>query len=429
LNIRKSRAAAALARLGQPEKVWRWLVFDPRSDDPASADPSLRTEVLHALAEYRVPAETLVDRLARGLPTSKHGQRDVRETSIQRALLLALGNYTRTMPLHFRQEIIERLQLQTVFECDPDPGIHGATELLLRRWGAKQWLRTSLERLSKQRGASRHNPEAPSTWFVNSQRQTFVVLSAGVFTMGSPSDEQGRVSKDEQRHQRWIDRSVAIATTEVTRWQYAEFCQATGRTPPVTPYSKTVDDPQTLVTWHDAVRYCNWLSVREGLPPCYHIDEQNPEKKVYLAPGFLDCRGYRLPTEAEWEYACRAGVPTTWSHGRAARRLGFYAWFDQNSDDRLWPVGRLLPNESGLFDTSGNALEWCQDHPGPYPRDRAGYINLLDPRKTVDSQSNRAMRGGSFTNESASVRAATRFNNIAGSNFLNVSFRPLRTWP
>jgi formylglycine-generating enzyme required for sulfatase activity len=147
-----------------------------------------------------------------------------------------------------------------------------------------------------------------------------------------------------------------------------------------------------------------------------------------MEPDFLDLGGYRLPTEAEWEYACRAGVGMTWSHGRAVRRLGRYAWFDNNSDDRLWPVGRLLPNEAGLFDMSGNGLEWCQEHPKQYPSELAEYITLLDPRKTVDSQSNRALRGGSFTNDSASVRAATRFNNLAGNNFLNVSFRLLRTF-
>jgi serine/threonine protein kinase/formylglycine-generating enzyme required for sulfatase activity len=429
LNVRKSRAAAGLARLGQAEKVWPWLVFDSRAIDPPSADPSLRTEVLHALAEYRVPSATLVDRLAEGLLASQHGQRDVRETSIQRALLLALGNYTREMSLDTRQKIIERLQLRRVFECDPDPGIHSASEFLLRRWGAKRWLKTSLENLSKQGGAARcPRTGEPRTWFVNSERQTFVVFPAGVFTMGSPSDEQGRVAKDEQQHRRWIDRTFAIATTEVTRLQYAEFCEATGRAPPVTPYSKTVNDPQTLVTWHDAVRYCNWLSGREGLPPCYQIDGRDQTETVTMEPDFLDLGGYRLPTEAEWEYACRAGVGMTWSHGRAVRRLGRYAWFDNNSDDRLWPVGRLLPNEAGLFDMSGNGLEWCQEHPKQYPSELAEYITLLDPRKTVDSQSNRALRGGSFTNDSASVRAATRFNNLAGNNFLNVSFRLLRTF-
>ncbi len=248
LNIRKSRAAAGLARLGRAEQVWPLLVFDPQSDDLQSQDPSLRTEVLHALAEYRVPVQRLVDRLSSGLPAAQNGSRNVQETSIQRALLLALGGYTSGMSEKARHTVIEQLQLRTVFETDPDPGIHSACELLLRRWGEKSWLRRAQQKLKTQA----HRPPVPQAneprrWFVNSQGQGFVVFPPGTFKMGSPVDEQGRYF-DELQHRRRIERSFAIASTEVTRAQYAAFARATGIEQRVTPFTRTLEDPQTLVS-------------------------------------------------------------------------------------------------------------------------------------------------------------------------------------
>ncbi|MFN7765996.1 MAG: protein kinase domain-containing protein [Planctomycetaceae bacterium] len=427
---RKARAAAGLARLGRPEGVWPWLVFDPQPEDKLSQDPSLRTEVLHGLAEYGVPWPLVVDRLARGLESARSGPRDVRETSIQRALLLALGVYTGTLSAETRQTVIDRLRLRQVFQSDPDPGIHSASELLLRRWGERTYLARAQAELA-QDAARPPAPQAgePRTWFVNSQQQTFVVFPPGVFTMGSPPEERGRNKHSEHQHQRRIERSFALAATEVTRTQYAVFAKATRTGARDSPYSKTRDDPQTMVIWFEAAAYCNWLSVEEGLQRCYRMVGSGPSLQVELEPNFLDRNGYRLPTEAEWEYACRSGVAAAWGHGRAERQLGQYAWFFKNSDNHLWPVGRLLPNEAGLFDTSGNGMEWCAERGVFYPQGNDVQAMWLDSETRVDPNTYRVLRGGSFGYTSAVVRAASRDLNRPDDVLDIVSFRPSRTYP
>jgi hypothetical protein len=329
-----------------------------------------------------------------------------------------------------RRTVSEQLQLKTVFETDPDPGIHSACGLLLRRWGEQGSLKTAQTKLKQQA----QRPPAPKEnesrrWFVDKQGQTFVVLPPGVFTMGSPTDERGRTEVNERQHRRRIERSFAIATTEVTRAQYAVFAKAEGIEQRTTPYSKTADDPQTLVTWYDAVRYCNWLSQQEGLQACYRIRETGNVPSVTLELNFLDRNGYRLPTEAEWESACRAGVGVAWGHGRAERRLGQYAWFLKTSNDHLWPVGRLLPNEAGLFDMSGNGAEWVHDRAIRYTEQAGEHETLLDRDNTVDVNSYRVLRNGSFGSPSALVRAASRNAARPEGDGNGGSFRPSRSYP
>jgi formylglycine-generating enzyme required for sulfatase activity len=435
VNIRKSRAAAGLARLEEENprlekenKVCPLLVFDPQPEDEQSQDPSLRTEVLHALAEYRAFTKPMVNRLVTGLQAAQQMPRNSRETSIQRAMLLALGEFTGGMSNEDRQSMIQTLQLQRVFENDPDPGIHSACELLLRRWGEQAWLKTTQEKLTRQalRPAA-PKVGAPRRWFVDRQGQTFVVFPPGVFSMGSLTEESGRFD-DEPQHRRQIERSFAIATTEVTRAQYAEFAAAEGIEPRDTPYFKTSEDPQTRLTWYEAVRYCNWLSGKEKLTACYQIDVTGKRVTVIMKPKFLELDGYRLPTEAEWEYACRAGVAMAWPHGRTERRLGQYTWHLRTSDLHLWPVGRLLPNEAGLFDMSGNGSEWCQDALKPYPRQPGEHPTLLDDAIDVNAETSRVLRGGSFSSTPSSVRAANRGSDVPKGFPNSTSFRVSRTY-
>ncbi|MFN7768611.1 MAG: protein kinase domain-containing protein [Planctomycetaceae bacterium] len=430
LHIRQSRAAAGLARLDRVDLVWPKLVFDPRPADLASQDPSLRTEVLHALAEYRVPWQSVVTRLTEKLEAAQREPRDGRETSIQRALLLALGGYTSRLSPEARAQVIGQLKLREVFLTDPDPGIHSACELLLRRWGEKRWLATAQTELrDQQRKPPAPKQGEPRTWFVNSEKQTFVVFPPGVFTMGSPLRERGRIPESEPQHRRKIERSFAIAANEVTRAEYAIFATATNNPVEETPFSKTLEDPYTRVSWIEAAQYCNWLSKEEGLTQCYVINGTGRTATVTMKPKFLELNGYRLPAEAEWEYACRSGVGTAWGHGRAERRLGQYAWFLKTSDEHLWPVGRLLPNEAGLFDMSGNGLEWCQDRALPYETDRVDHPTLLDLDSSVDTNSTRVLRGGSFYGTSTNVRAAIRYSYRPVDGYNYVSFRPSRTYP
>ena len=113
--------------------------------------------------------------------------------------------------------------------------------------------------------------------------------------------------------------------------------------------------PVQSASWSDAILFCNWLSAQEKRRPCYQRDAK--QQWVYL----IDADGYRLPTEAEWERACRAGTTTRFSFGNDAELLKWHGRFLGNSKSRAWPVGEKLPNALGLFDMHGNIDEWCWD--------------------------------------------------------------------
>jgi formylglycine-generating enzyme required for sulfatase activity len=147
-----------------------------------------------------------------------------------------------------------------------------------------------------------------------------------------------------------------------------------------------------------------------------------------MKAGHLKLTGYRLPTEAEWEFACRGGAVTAWYHGRGEELLPRYGWFLKTADDRAWPVGGLRPNELGLFDALGNVQEWTEGPGLLYAADQTEDTEnsrLL----TVDERMPRVLRGSSFNLRATDVRCALRNTNRPGYRNLSDGFRPTRTLP
>jgi formylglycine-generating enzyme required for sulfatase activity len=251
--------------------------------------------------------------------------------------------------------------------------------------------------------------------------------------MGSPPHEPGRYD-DEDYHTQTIDRSFAIATTTVTVEQFQRF------EPDWKPDRRYMIEPADGlgrqgpaigITWFQAARYCNWLSRQEGLDDpglwCYPNFKKGENKSPPDLPaGFLTRPGYRLPTESEWEYACRAGTVTARPYGDGEALLKCYAWYNANSENGVHPCASLKPNDLGLFDTLGNVWEWCQDPYRPYDG-AAAKLAEADPQ--IDPDEKRILRGGAFTHSAANHRSACREKLNPNVDFVIVGFRVARTLP
>jgi sulfatase modifying factor 1 len=164
---------------------------------------------------------------------------------------------------------------------------------------------------------------------------------------------------------------------------------------------KGAKNPVEQVRWSDAVRFCNKRSELEGLRPCYDL-------KTWKCD--FDADGYRLPTEAEWEYACRAGTTTAYFFGDDDAKLGDYGWFDKNSGGHPRPVGQKQPNACGLFDICGNLWEWCNDF---YRVDYYSESPSTDP-KGPDAGQTKVVRGGAWRFSAQRCRSGYRYNENPG---------------
>ena len=226
--------------------------------------------------------------------------------------------------------------------------------------------------------------EAPPDPMVNSVGMRFVPVSAGSFTMG----------EGDTAHKVTLTQAFQLGAYEVTQEQ---FEQVMGTNP---SHFKEAGHPVEKVSWDQAVSFCRKLS---ALP-----EEQ--------AAGFE----YRLPTEAEWEYACRAGSTTIYSYGDDESELGDYAWFVMNSGSRTNPVGEKKENEWKLYDMHGNVWEWCQDR---YAADPGG--EATDPAGPATG-SHRVLRGGGWYHYSVFCRSADRGSHEPDYRHSNLGFRVLR---
>jgi formylglycine-generating enzyme required for sulfatase activity len=297
-------------------------------------------------------------------------------------------------------------------------------------------------------------PPAPSRLITTSLGMNLVLIPAGSFDMGSPDSVKDAQDDEKPRHRVRITRPFYLGTTEVTVGQFRRFIERTGyRTEAETDgkggygwnetkgtfeqdprytwrnpgFAQTDEHPVVNVSWNDAVAFCDKLSVLDGLKLFDH-NARSP----------WDGEGYRLPTEAEWEYACRAGTTTRYQSGddpetlaavsniadaTARAKYSNWTWAIAARDGFVYtaPVGRLRANAFGLHDLHGNVWEWCWDW---YDKDYYGQSPGVDPLGPSHSAVRyRVIRGGCWLNVPRDVRSALRRGNVPGHRDYGLGFR------
>jgi formylglycine-generating enzyme required for sulfatase activity len=238
-----------------------------------------------------------------------------------------------------------------------------------------------------------------------------IAIQGGTFLMGSPPSEPER-GNDETQHRVTISKGFYMGKYPVTQGEYKAVM---GTNP---SYCKGAGLPVENVSWYDAVAYCNARSKKEGRSPAYTIKGEDVSWD-------RSADGYRLPTEAEWEYACRAGTTTPFNTGDNITTA--QANYDGNSPyngnakgqyrKKTTPVGHFPPNAWGLYDMHGNVWEWCWDWYGDYPSGAQ-----TDP-SGASSGASRVIRGGSWDYYAQVLRSAYRFNRGPSGRFIRVGFR------
>jgi formylglycine-generating enzyme required for sulfatase activity len=220
-----------------------------------------------------------------------------------------------------------------------------------------------------------------------------IYISAGSFLMGSEEDDSQAYADERPQHQVTITQPFYIGKYPITQEQYEAVM---GNNP--SNFKKGGKYPVEQVSWEDAQEFCQKLSK-------------------------LTKKTYRLPSEAEWEYAARAGTQSSYYYGDDKSQLGEYAWYDGNSNSQTQPVGQKKPNKWGLYDMLGNVWEWCEDdwhdnYKGA-PTDGRAWVDN-DNRSQSE---HRTMRGGSWDNDSWYCRCAIRYNYSSAWRYSDFGFR------
>ncbi len=368
-------------------------------------DPANRTAFIHNY--FKWPGD--LAELAPILRESKAGA-GREKADLRSGLCAALG----LIPLETLTESQRRALIAALTELHqqaPDGGTHSAAYFALRRWRQEKAIRDLTP--------SKLLPAEDRGWFVNSLGMTMVrIIPRGSFTMGDNSSLAAEEEKPP--HEVTLTQDFYLGDREVTVRQFKRFVQEAADQPKCKDekqiaeswdgedkqWSPEEDCPVQKVSWFQAVAFCNWLSHFEKLTPCYGLSRTGTnDKSDWKCDLNAKASGYRLPTEAQWEYACRAVSQTQYAFGDDAALLAEYGYYSSNSVGRTWPGGEKLPNGWGLFDMHGNVWEWCHD----------GYASYKDSASSDPSgdeaASARVIRGGSWVDDAGSCRAAVRFRN------------------
>ena len=335
---KRIRAAAALIALDSPgtPATGAW------SELRIAENPDARVELLEWLVQSKVDPEVLMSQLE-----------IERDPSLRLIVIQCLADRYGEQPSEMTPAYFSRLL--TLYREDPDSGVHSSIAYLACCWGHSDKVKAiDLELAGKPRETKR--------WYVNSQGQTMAVV-------GSDSDLTSLLPG-----RRRLRYTFAIATTETTLGQFLEFRAGhrAMREAHTNMPQPNADTPVDVVSYNDAALYCNWLSMKEGIPEkewCYV--SPNSGGPMLMVSDYLSRTGYRLPNLEEWEYAAHAGTTTDRYFGNSLAHAAAFTWFKPNTAFHAEPVGQKRPNDFGLFDVIGNLFEWCYNPSPPHNNDCA----------------------------------------------------------
>jgi serine/threonine protein kinase/formylglycine-generating enzyme required for sulfatase activity len=418
LAKRQANAAVALLRMNQPQKIWPLLKHSP--------DPRARSYLVHRFGPLGADAGVIIKRLE-----------EEPDVTVQRVLILSLGEFGEKAWTAEDRNLVTK-KLKDIYRTAVDPGLHAASEWLLREWNQGDWLRNvndewkndeekrekKIEEIRQE--LAKEKKKSLPQWYVAGQGQTMVIIPEPMepFKMGSPTSETDR-GADEVQHKKSISRTFTVAAKSVTVGQYRRFDEDY-KVPD--KYTRTAELPVVRIDWHNAAAYCNWLSKQEGILEDQWCYEQIKGQVTSSKKNYLTLTGYRLPTEAEMEYATRAGAVTSRYYGESEELLPKYAWYLKNSKEQTWPVGSLKPNDLGFFDMQGNAYTWCQEGYDGYPAGKGEIVTEDKEQRVGLVATHGVLRGGSFSSLPPYVRSADRIKLVPASKYNYIGFRVARTF-
>lgn len=247
-----------------------------------------------------------------------------------------------------------------------------------------------------------------------------ILVNGGSFQMGNTRDDSDGYDYEEPIHTVRLSYDYYIGKTEVSFKEYDAFCEATGKSKPKDAGWGRVNRPVINVSWNDAVDYCNWLSDIEGLAKAYDSNGNLLDKYGKKTTDITQVEGYRLPTEAEWEYAARGGHESKTDFKFAgSNSVEAVAWYMRNSNSKTQEIGQMQPNELGLYDMSGNVWEWCHDYWEKYFYKKT----LTENPVNLSSSSSRILRSGGWRYDSRFCRIAYRDHDVPDQRNNNIGFR------
>ena len=385
-------------------------------------DPESLTQFVHCCQDRGVSIGQLVQSLRQAA--------DVRSRF---AILLALGDY-RLADVEAADHDALVKQLAESYRSDPSSAIHGATGWLLKKWGKyDEVVKVDHERIPYDetdvrewyvaeipvRVAAKDGDLTAEQRATGPSNQTIYIT----FVVFDPRDS----FSDTGEHSAGVSipRKFAVSDREIVWEQFDPSDDGRSHDQVTAPLGdKPLPEmPACGISWYMAVEYCRWLSQHARIPEsnqCYEPRESLPRDEADNPlnwPIHLDRPGFRLLTEAEWEYACRSGTSTQYSFGNDASLLSKYGWFLDNAADRPHAVGLLRPNLRGLFDVHGNLHEWCHDWRGP--------DNTSDSRDAggPSEGKSRRMRGGSDSMEARLCSSIWRDMRIPENRSTDQGFR------